>query len=723
MTWLACLVCLVAQAEGANWPHFGRDAKHSRETVEHLGMPLTPRWTFNAGAPIVSSPTTAKGLVFVGARTNKIYALEAATGVKRWEFETGGWVDASPTVAQTLVYVSSRDGFLYVLEAETGMLKWKYATGGANTASPLVENDVVYVSCGFPHKCIYALSAFDGSLKWKVDVGQFVYSSPSIEGGMLCVGANDGKFYGLDPSTGEIKWQYGTKGRIYFSSPLIENNTVYGASGEFDRDLHAFDVVTGQLRWKRAIADSSFNAAKVSSPAMGSDGVLFVAAGNLGDQLVVSALRATDGQIVWQTKAPNLTALGTVPDFEFISSPALTPDYVLMGSGNGKLFVVNRTTGVIVEQHALSGSAVSSPTVSNGWVYVGTLGGVLHGFQANEIVTITSPEFKETKNQRTLTIHGVMNAGGVDGYAVSYGAGLAPSTWVTLQSGAASSSTSNQTLTVWKVSANVTDGVYTIQLQANTSGGLKAARVPFILASILISANITASQGGTLTASDGTQVIIPPGGLSRDDTLTIRGPGFFTFTVPDQGIPANVTATGVTREFTFGNSATTLTKWATITIPFTDSEVLGRTVEGLRLYVWDPAKTIWKVVHTSFPSVAAKTISASVSHFSMFRAMEFSPSDDLLQEETVYTYPNPATGNSVTFKFLLGDTSDILINVYSVAGNRIAELSGSGLGGTAAEITWNTDGIASGVYIYRLEARSRRTGAVETITKKLAIVK
>lgn len=717
------LVSLPLLADAANWPQFGRDAKHHRSAEEFIGLPLTAQWAVAAGGAIVSSPTTAEGMVFFGSRDKKIYAVDAATGALKWSYVTGGWVDASPAVADGVVYVVSRDGFLYALDIFTGSLKWKYATGGTDIASPMVSGGVVYGGAGYPNKFAFAILAQDGTEKWRTSMGQFVYSSPALDGGIVCVGSNDGKWYGLSAESGAIKWSMATKGRIHAASPLIAETTVYGASGEFDREVYAIDLTLGQIRWQQAIADASFNALKVSSPALGQNGVLYIAAGNVGEDIVVSALRADTGQVLWQTKAPGLTSLGVVPNFDTLSSPALTEEYVLVGSGDGQLYALNRATGVMAASYACGGAIVSSPIVSNGWVYVGTLGGTLKAFKATEIVTVSSPDVEKTQTVRSLVVKGVAQTQGFESYSLRYGTGVSPSSWTTLVTNATTSVPTDQTLTVWSIPASVIDGEYTVQLDVKTGGSSKSARSTFFLATILTSSAINAASGGTLTASDGTQVVIPAGGLNQNDTLTIRGPGFFTFAVPDQGIPAGVSATAVSREFTFTKADTVLTKRASVVVPYTDSEVVNRDEERLRLYVWDPAASRWKTIHTSLPLSGSNVVAAEVSHFSMFRVMEFVPSDDLLQEDTVYSYPNPATGNTVTFKFLLGDDSAISINVYNVAGQRIAHLEGSGLGGVASEIAWDTIGIASGTYIYQLEARARRTGKMEMISKKLAIVK
>ena len=56
------------------------------------------RWSYDTGQPVFSSPTVVDGIVYVGSQSDRVYALDAATGERRWEFETEGTVDGSPLV-------------------------------------------------------------------------------------------------------------------------------------------------------------------------------------------------------------------------------------------------------------------------------------------------------------------------------------------------------------------------------------------------------------------------------------------------------------------------------------------------------------------------------------------------------------------------------------------------------------------------------------------------
>jgi outer membrane protein assembly factor BamB len=63
-----------------------------------------------------------------------------------------------------------------------------------------------------------------------------------VANGVVYVGSNDGKVYGLDASTGAFLWSYAT-GNIVESSPAVANGVVY--VGSFDAKIYAFDLAGG----------------------------------------------------------------------------------------------------------------------------------------------------------------------------------------------------------------------------------------------------------------------------------------------------------------------------------------------------------------------------------------------------------------------------------------------------------------------------------------------
>ncbi|MEA3307592.1 MAG: T9SS type A sorting domain-containing protein, partial [Elusimicrobiota bacterium] len=172
-------------------------------------------------------------------------------------------------------------------------------------------------------------------------------------------------------------------------------------------------------------------------------------------------------------------------------------------------------------------------------------------------------------------------------------------------------------------------------------------------------------------------------------------------------------------EIKFENNTTKLNGLAKITLPYTDLEISGMDEENLRMYTREG--NIWKMLNTSVTMLDENKVQAETNHFSIFRIMEYVPSGVLMDKASVYTYPNPAKGNTLTFKFYVADKSYVTVDVYSVAGQKVKRLEKANCpAGIVSEIVWDMGNVASGVYIYKVEAKS--ASGSEKVIKKLAII-
>ncbi|MXR50959.1 PQQ-binding-like beta-propeller repeat protein [Halovenus sp. WSH3] len=126
-------------------------------------------WVFDTDEFVDSSPTVHGDTVYVGgwktrlrsddggSATGSVFALDTDDGSKRWQFETGGRVLSSPTVAGGVVFVGSWDGTVYGLDESTGEQLLALDTGGKVSSSPTVADGRLYV--GSNDGYVYALSA------------------------------------------------------------------------------------------------------------------------------------------------------------------------------------------------------------------------------------------------------------------------------------------------------------------------------------------------------------------------------------------------------------------------------------------------------------------------------------------------------------------------------------------------------------------------------------
>jgi len=92
--------------------------------MQGILRPLNPvnkieEWQNEVGYSL-SAPAIANGVVYIGARDNKIHALDLETKKKLWEYDTKGWVDSVPAISRGMLFIGSQDGYVYAFSnAET----------------------------------------------------------------------------------------------------------------------------------------------------------------------------------------------------------------------------------------------------------------------------------------------------------------------------------------------------------------------------------------------------------------------------------------------------------------------------------------------------------------------------------------------------------------------------------------------------------------------------
>jgi outer membrane protein assembly factor BamB len=120
-------------------------------------------------------------------------------------------------------------------------------------------------------------------------------------------------------------------------------------------DLAAYDVASGQLRWKRNI--------EAKRPMIVDGSRLFVT----GDK-VVDALRTSDATSEWRTPLPAAVVAG----------PVVRGGWLLFALDDGSVTALRTDTGAAVWTMALGAPASVAPVVEGDRFYAATAGGTLH---------------------------------------------------------------------------------------------------------------------------------------------------------------------------------------------------------------------------------------------------------------------------------------------------------------------------------------------------------
>jgi outer membrane protein assembly factor BamB len=369
----------------SDWRHFQRDPQHTgHNPTENVLRPtnvgrLVLRWRYETGGRVLSSPTVADGLVYVGSRDGSLYALRADTGQLQWRQPLPEGTDSSPTVMYGRVYIASRldTGRIFVLHARTGRPLWNVRTGnagainhsptvvnrvayfgsyerglfalhaitgrqrwgwllpsGLDVTMPAVAGNLVYAAAG---DTLYAADIHSGRLRWRQETDGSIDITPTVGFGNVYIGDLDGWLYAFAAQTGARHWQAFTGGAIQ-SSPALANRSVY--VGSDDGFLYAFAARTGAPRWNTRVAQRPGREVR-SSPAV-ANGVVYVgSAVDWGTAGTLAAFDARTGRRLWTTEdLPH-------PPWGGSSSPAVVDGMVYWGSRDGFLYAYSLPPALI----------------------------------------------------------------------------------------------------------------------------------------------------------------------------------------------------------------------------------------------------------------------------------------------------------------------------------------------------------------------------------------
>lgn len=231
---------------------------------------------------------------------------------------------------------------------------------------------------------------------------------------------------------------------------------------------------------------------------------------------------------------------------------------------------------------------------------------------------------------------------------------------------------------------------------------------------------VTMRNGGIISEGQ-SYVMIKPNILSQDD--------YIIFYRIEQGVIPNINTaqlsqssfkpTALVYKLESSNSNTTLNGDIEIKIFYSSMDVVNINSLNLRMYYYESGR--WNLLRNSKINIDENSVTAYNNKFGYYAVFEYISSGDVFDDEWVYTYPNPAKGDSLTFKFVVNYNSDVEIKVYNVAGEIIKKFETKALAGLINEIKWDVKDIASGVYVYVFRAKSASTE--KKITKKFAVIK
>ena len=347
------------QADGKEWPNYGRDAGGSRYsplaqiTRENVSQ-LASAWTFHTGEAelklerggspaLETTPILVDGTLYVTTPLGRVIALDPATGIERWRFDPkidvkGGYGDfanrgvstwrdrraATGSACARRIYIATIDARLIALDAR----------GGAPCAEFGVQG-TIDLRLGL-RLAPFEFSAYEET------------SPPLVVNDLVVVGSAIADNSRAAPASGEVRAFDARTGRLRWTWDPIPQSPSDPAYSTWEDGSAAR---TGAANaWSALVADAERDMVFIPTSSAAPDYFGGLRKGSNRYANSVVALRASTGQMVWHFQ----TVHHDLWDYDNASPPALATvmlngrriPAVVQTTKTGMMFILNRETGV-----------------------------------------------------------------------------------------------------------------------------------------------------------------------------------------------------------------------------------------------------------------------------------------------------------------------------------------------------------------------------------------
>jgi outer membrane protein assembly factor BamB len=423
--------CLSTAKAPQDWSMWRGNVDHPGVTTSTGPSNLTqgPKWTFTAGAGIISSPVIAKGKLYINCNDRYTYCLDAYTGKLIWKFQTNEprmtTFGSTPAVVDDKVIVGPDDSNLYCLNASTGAKLWQKNMGAYTSievslgewngrSSPIIYKNMIYVGSAYDNYT-YCID-LNGNQVWRYNTQGPIISSAAISNNtvfMLSWGpfsgfATDGYCFELNADTGTlvrnftVHTQYtnpnpaaGMFGNLFSNNPshtpVVVGNRIY--MGIDTANLVCYDVngtriyptLTGAESAQPHVLGENTVTSCLYLP--DGDGLDLIsqytgsAVGNTGGTIItpagptMTAIRADNGSNIWSAwggwavwSSPCVAGIGNTKQ-------------IYCGSESYSMTVWNASTGKPISWYTTGGNIPGSPAIWDGKLYFGSADNKVYCFE------------------------------------------------------------------------------------------------------------------------------------------------------------------------------------------------------------------------------------------------------------------------------------------------------------------------------------------------------
>ncbi|MEM1096766.1 MAG: PQQ-binding-like beta-propeller repeat protein [Bacteroidota bacterium] len=305
-----------------------------------IQLPLEEVWRYNGGAGFGPEALMVSGkVIFISNRKGEVHAVDAETGKKLGLEEFGESVESATMTDGRYLYLASTKGRrkVFAYDMQKGRTEWRRRAEPSD-AGIVLHDDLILTADLFG--TIRAHQQATGDEVWSIEIGS--EEDPTgvkaplrlTNDGHLIATDIDGRVYRIDAATGNIRWDMQVGAPIY-QAPALTDDAVYVPTTR--GSLVVLDAATGAKRWHRTLPDSTI---RFATPAAANDMVVTATTDGL-----VEAHDPQSGVVLWSFASPDAIS----------AAPLITQDHVFVGSLGKQLYVLDRDTGAMLEEHEVKG--------------------------------------------------------------------------------------------------------------------------------------------------------------------------------------------------------------------------------------------------------------------------------------------------------------------------------------------------------------------------------
>jgi outer membrane protein assembly factor BamB len=376
---------------GGDWPAFMGGPTRDGCTSAAVTLPLAVRWVVACGGCVdVASPVLAGGRVAVSVKDrdrderNGVMVADARTGTRIGFFRTDSAVNHSPAFSAdgSTLFAAAQGGTVYRIDAATASGHAVLDLGGGTQqrwiySSPVVVDGAAFL--GSPPRFARVPSG-GGAAEWTSSFGgDWICSaaSPAVTDGLVIMGAmwldkqrKPASIYAMDARTGDVRWTNECGG-------VAGSVAVHGGRGyavDSKGRLKVLNLTTGKDEFTTAL-EAGWS---LSTPAVDGDTLVVPTGAGTVHAFDLATLqpkwRFTAGRGIWKMIPYDKKGVAA------FSSPTIAGDIVLIGSGDGNLYALDKATGAVRWRHAFGVPVLSTPCVSGNAVFAAAYDGNLYAF-------------------------------------------------------------------------------------------------------------------------------------------------------------------------------------------------------------------------------------------------------------------------------------------------------------------------------------------------------